>query len=443
MYGDYFSTVKTTSVPVDVAQLVVSFVKREDEFYGMGETWKDIVDHSECTIFQTFEWQRTWWEYFGRNKDLYCAVCREGQEIVGLLPMFVEYTSLLGLKLIRCLRFIGTGLSDYLEPIVLPGYEELVIGAFVNSLQEHKQDWDILEISDVSETRPLPKMLIERMKASGARIYSYKGDLSSQVMLPSTWEEFLKQLGKHGRHELKRKTEKMKEGAALHVEVLGNEPSEVRGAVEGFALIHGNRWRSLGYKSAFDDDKHLDFHRKFAEEFSKRGWLQIFFLTLNGERVAVNFGFHFNKRIYVYQANAFARDEIMKCSPGFVLHCEVIKRGIEKGMTIYDMLRGSQEYKSRDFKSIQTGNWLIRAYFPSRVNSLRFKIYVLIDFFRKILRRMGREYHEFKRFVNTQNPTLPSIMGFFFARVKLASTTGFSYFRNFVSKSRSTEQSQW
>ncbi len=416
-------------------QLRVSVIDTEDSFDGMEEVWKALVEEAQVTIFQTYEWQRTWWKYLGGNRKLYILVGTDGGRIIGILPLFKQSVNFLGVKVATWLRYIGTGLSDYLEPIIMPGYEESFVRVVLEHLDRNRKHWDIFEMSDVNVFTPLSRELVDRLRNTSCSVREYQGTLCSHVPLPQTWDGFLQQLGRHARHELKRKTEKLMENFKFEVEKFGEQVTDVGAAVETFASIHGGRWKGLGYESAFDNPEHLDFHIQVAEKFASRGWLQIYFLKLNGKRVAVNFSFVFHNRIYVYQANANGSGEAMRYSPGYVLHSQAIKKGIEEGAQIYDMLRGKEAYKYKDFKCVQTSNTMARIYYPSASGNIRFRLFILLEFARKVPIRVNREYHEFKRYLITEKPSSAMMFKFLGNKIKDLAKFGVSYFSKSLSRS--------
>jgi CelD/BcsL family acetyltransferase involved in cellulose biosynthesis len=422
--------------PEDQRTLTISVTQTEIGFDDMEGVWKELADGSNCTIYQSFEWQRTWWKYFGENRPLHCLVCKDKDNVVGILPLFKERVSFLGLRVATVLKFVGSGISDYLEPIVLPGYEESFLRAVVDHLRMTCKTWDVFEISDASESSPLSKVLMDRLRLSGLNVYAYEGSRSSQVPLPSSWDVLLQQLGRHTRHELKRKTQKLKENPQFEMETFGDNVNDTATAIREVAAVHGERWKSLGYDSVFDDATHLAFHTEVAKKLSLRGWLKIYFLKVNGIRVAASYDFQFRKRVYVFHHNAYGPDEIMKYSPGYVLHFMIIKEAIECGMEVYDMLRGNQGYKATDFKSVQTGNWLIRAVSPSGSGTARLKVFVATELLKKIPIRLGSEYHEFKRYVITQRPSVAMTTRFLISKIGSLRKTAVSYFSTFLTGSR-------
>jgi CelD/BcsL family acetyltransferase involved in cellulose biosynthesis len=416
--------------------LKLTVLQTEDELDQMEPLWKDLVDKSNATVFQTFEWVRTWWKYFGGKHELCCIVCMDTDTLVGILPAFLERKTLLGLRVSTTMKFVGSGISDYLEPIVLPDYEDAFVQSIVKYLINERGKWDVFEITDVSETSPISKNLMERLGQSGLNVFSYEGSLTSEVRLSPTWEDHLQQLGRHTRHELKRKTQKLKENVEFEVEEFGRNSNDVKMAMKAVASLHGERWKSLGYGNAFDDEKQLAFHTEVAEKFAARGWLRIFFLKINGIRVALNQGFLFRKRVYVYVANAHAPEEIMKYSPGYVLHYLVMRHAIEEGAEVYDMLRGMQTYKATDFKAVQTGNRLMRAVSAYQSKMLRFRLFVAMEILGKVPRRLNDEYHEFKRYVITQDPSFSSMLKFISKKFLRLWNVGRSYLTGFFSDSK-------
>jgi CelD/BcsL family acetyltransferase involved in cellulose biosynthesis len=233
------------------------------------------------------------------------------------------------------------------------------------------------------------------------------------------------------RYELKKKKERLNERYRSEVEIFKSPSDDIDLAVNEFINLHERRWRSLGFRSAFDDEHHRDFHFEVAKKLARRGWLRLFFLKVDGRRVAVSFDFNYNKRIHVYLSHAHGPDEIMKRSPGFLIRCIAIERGIAEGMQVYDLLRGNESYKYEELKCTRSENWLIRGVSPSRTSRARFRVFLVREFTLKCLDRLGREYHEFKRFFITKRPSAIAALRYISAQSLLLGGLGRKYVERF------------
>ena len=392
--------------------LTVKVVETEEAFDSLETKWDDLVSKSDCTIYQTFEWQRTWWKYFGRGKRLHTLVFTQGDEVIGIAPMHLEKLRIMGVPLAFALKASGSEESDYIDILALPGERARVLRSFVEYMRTSELRYDFFEIRDVSETFRTLQLLPQYFGDAGFSVYTYRGSVCPQVGLPPAWPDFLQRLGGNLRYQLKKKTDRLKRNFPTEIELTGNDDNEVDAAVRRFAVIHGKRWESLGYINAFKNDHFLAFHIEASQKFARRGWLRMFFLKVDGEYVAVNFDFNFHRRIYFYHGNAHASEEVMRYSPGFILRCAAIERGIAEGMETYDMLRGNEAYKTNDFKCVPVGNWQIRAVPPGRSRHIRYRTFVVYEMLRKIPKRLRREGRDFRRFMKVKNPSFPMLVKF-------------------------------
>ncbi len=406
-------------------------VRTEGELDALEERWSSLISCSDVSAFQTFEWMRTWWKYFGTNRRLHSLIVTEEGRTIGIAPMFLEDARILGLRVATRLRFMGCGISDYCDFIIARGKEEPVLHAFAHYLLAHSGEWDIFEVADVNERAQLYKILPRLLKERGMGVYTYQGNVCPSLALPGSWEGFLAGLGQKMRHHLKKKREMLNRQYRTEVEIFKSASDDIDLAVNEFIQIHERRWKSLGFRSAFDDEVHREFHYEVARRMARRGWLRLFFLKVDGRRVAVSFDFNFNKRIHVYLSHACGPEEIMKCSPGFLIRCIAIDRGIAEGMEIYDLLRGNEAYKYEELKCVRSENWLVRGVGCSRKSRARFRIFLVGEFAIKCFDRIRREYHEFRRFAITKKPTTMASLRFFQSKLILLYKLGVNYCERF------------
>ncbi|MBI1806225.1 MAG: GNAT family N-acetyltransferase [Ignavibacteria bacterium] len=377
----------------------VRLITSNAEFDALEEEWNTLLGHTDTSVFQTFEWLRTWWKYFAKpNYRLHIIVFIYEQRIVGIAPLFIERQRVLGLRIFSRLQFIGRGLSDYVDCIIQPGFEQIVLNAFAHYLNANSKQWDVFDVEDVNERSPLVKIFPDMLRNHGINVYQYQGNVCPYINLPTSSEMLLPSLGPTTSYNFKRKFKRLQQGFKAEVETYKEETDDIQRAVAEFSHIHGGRWKSQGYPSAFDDEKHRAFHVEFSCKFARRGWLRIFFLKVNDLPVAVSYSFNYNKRIYMYQSNAHGTDDVMKCSPGFLVRSIAMVDGIEEGMRVFDFLRGDETYKYKEWKAIDSKNYLIRASSPTHMSRPRFMFFLMFELLMKCTVRVKREYYQFRRF---------------------------------------------
>jgi CelD/BcsL family acetyltransferase involved in cellulose biosynthesis len=377
----------------------IRILSQSAEFDALYSQWNELFGISRATVFQSHEWLRTWWTHFETPAlRLNIVLFLRDNTLIGIAPLFIEKHKVFGIPVVRRLQFIGRGITDYVDLIIRPGYEDVVLAEFTGYLRSHHAEWDVFDIEDVNESSLCVKLLPDLLNTNGIRTYSYQGNVCPYVDLPATTDLLVTGMDQTTKHEFRRKLKRLQKNYKPYVLLFSRPEDDIERAIRMFALIHGGRWTGLGYPSAFDDEKHQAYHVEFSRKFARRGWLRMFFLMVDDEPVSVSYGFNYRKRIYMYQSNAHASDDVMKCSPGSIIRKIAMVGGIEEGMEIFDYLRGDEIYKYKEWKASETKNYLIRASSTGPRGRAGFVFYLNLELLRKGLDRTRRELFEYKRF---------------------------------------------
>lgn len=385
----------------------VRVITTNAEFDALETEWNRVLDHAGATVFQTYEWQRTWWKYFATSRDgLNILLFQYENTIVGIAPLYKRHMSFFGLLGTVHVQCIGHGLSDYLDFIIQPGHEQMVYSALALHLRASAHDWDVLDIEDVNEKSTLIKFLPGVLENHGIHYYQYQGNVCPAITLPVSEELLMEGLGSSANYNFKRKSKRLHQNFKAEVHAIQHETDDIKNSIETFAKIHGERWTSLGYPSAFDNESHRAFHVEFSKKFARRGWLRMFFLYVNGKPTAVNYSFNYNKRIYMYHSNAYGPEGVMKCSPGLIIRNIAMVEGIREGMRTFDFLRGDESYKYTEWKAVDSKNFLLRLSSPSGKARPRFVAFLVLELLRKAITRLQRETYEYRRFMITKPRTV-------------------------------------
>ncbi|MEX2599033.1 MAG: GNAT family N-acetyltransferase, partial [Dehalococcoidia bacterium] len=149
------------------------------------------------SVFQTPEWQETWWDQFGgEGWELRLLAVGPDDEPLGIAPMAVRE---------RTLSFLGdTDLFDYHDFI---GESPAFYAALVNCL--NGEPWDVLDLRSIPEFSPTLTHLVDLYRVAGYSVTVDEEDVVPGAALPSTWDEYLAGLRKKDRHELRRKLRRL------------------------------------------------------------------------------------------------------------------------------------------------------------------------------------------------------------------------------------------
>ena len=114
--------------------------------------------------------------------------------------------------------------------------------------------------------------------------------------------------------------------------------------LDALAAFHERRYRSRGGSTAFSSDAARAFHDDATRRALDRGWLRMYALRLDGRIAAVMYGFSCAGCFYFYQ---HGYDEAYAShSTGLVLMALTIRAAIDEGAREFDLLWGTESYKS-------------------------------------------------------------------------------------------------
>lgn len=154
----------------------------------------------------------------------------------------------------------------------------------------------------------------------------------------------MKGLGKTVRQNLRRYSRKLEREYRVEFKNF-DEIGSVKEAMETFFQLHQKRWESKGELGAFSKPLLRDFHIDIAKCFAEKGWLRLHFLTANDKPISTHCGFEYNQKVYYYLGGW--DPEYARYMAGSLFMMHDIENCIQKGLKEYDLLRGTEPYKTR------------------------------------------------------------------------------------------------
>lgn len=290
-------------------------------------------------IFATPEWSRVWWEEFGAGRELLVLTFCD-PEPVGLAPMVLDRAAPGG----GTLSFLGgEDLTDYMGPLTagherLPGIAEALVTYAVAEIP----GWSRFHARCLPVPFGFAEWLAEAADRLGLPFTIDEHEMTAVLGLPGSFDAYLDQLGKHRRHELRRKLRRFDEVAPSAVVTTATTES-LEADLDAFFGMHR---ASQGEKGRFMGEERAAFFARVARMFQPVGLLSLDFLEVGGERVATTFSFPYGGppggSFYLYNS---AFTPVGAVSPGIVLVVRLIERCIGQGMARFDFLRGTERYK--------------------------------------------------------------------------------------------------
>ncbi len=311
-----------------------------DGFEALQSEWNLLLPQNATNeIFLTWEWQSTWWHAY-RPGDLWVIAARnEAGTLVAIAPWFIEHPD-------RVVRTIGcVEVTDYLDVLVAPSSREAFYVALTDFVVERCADYSRIDLCNILESSRtldiLPRLLTER----GFAVQVRHEDVCPFIPLPDDFEAYLNQLDAHQRHELRRKMRRAQNAQNETVDwyIVGPQHDLAAETQKFLSLMAASQPNKAQFLQSAGNRR---FFEAIIRQLAECGWLQLSFLTVNGEPAATYLNFDFNNRILVYNSGIMPGTHT-HLSPGIVLMCYNIRHAIERGRSVFDFLQGGEEYKYR------------------------------------------------------------------------------------------------
>lgn len=249
---------------------------------------------------------------------------------IGVIPFFLhEWNGA------RQITLLGSGISDYLDPVLAPGRERDIVARLQDELV-NTSDWEVCDWQDLAFDTPLQLL-------SGARLHLEKREevVCTEVKLPTSFEQYWQQLPRHLHRNIRRYGEKARESGVLEFGVATDAQSDV---LHALINLHTSRWRTRGEPGMIESNHSAAFLLHIARRFAAQDILRVFTLRYEGAIAAVILGFAYRNVLYGY-LTGFDPKYSRFSLPGILLH-ESLRYCCENGFKAWSFCRGDEPYKT-------------------------------------------------------------------------------------------------
>ena len=280
-------------------------------------------------MFTLPEWLRTWWQFFGSDAELYVRSVRLGDQVLGVAPLQIRG---------RVASIIGSiNVCDYQDFIWKPGAEEEFCSSILQDLAS--RGVERLELDPVRPDSQIVSSLIPLARSKGYATSSAFSDISMDMELPATFEDYLEGLEGKQRHEIRRKMRNIGSiGDIRYVVYAGRD--EIAKAINTFLQLFPEYRRD---KAEFLTSHMQEYFRGLAANLADSGPLAIGSLESGDRTLAMIMYFDYNNNIYLY--NSAYDPDFKNMSVGIISKVFCVRDSIEKGHKRFDFLKGNEQYK--------------------------------------------------------------------------------------------------
>jgi hypothetical protein len=288
----------------------IEIISNNDGFLALKNEWRTLNDSSsKGCIFTSWEWLYTWWEVYQNNgvRQLYILTCTDDHnKLIGIAPFQLINNPKKYFPCGKQLIMLGTGETDgcevfgeYMDLIISPNYEKVVLSSFSEFIVAHKNQWhglkfyQLLADSYVSQLfKAHEDQIIKEIRSQGFR---------TLVELPETYQAYLMSLKGKVRSNIKRMTTRLESEQQASTKTIRNK-EDFDEAITVLAELNQSRRSGLKKQSAFDSDNFLNFHKRVAKRLNKYNEILINILYFSDRPVAANYQLIDRNMVHGYQS---------------------------------------------------------------------------------------------------------------------------------------------
>lgn len=343
---------------VPAAALSWSVVSDLAELEKLAPAWRALLQRSaanEPMLSPT--WLLAWWRIYGQGtgRQLRVLLFTQGEQLIGLAPLLRRLCWYRPGLPFRRLEPLGADqeerdaiCSDYLNIIAARGQEETVAQALVQALTSGALGrWDEIVLPAMNGLGLMPALLTQAFRSAGYQTETVATGIAPYIPLPATWEEYLKALGKKNRYNVLRALSDFESWAQGDAQFhCASTPAELAEGKRILFMLHAERWQGAAKTGVFHAARFADFHNTVMPQLLSEGALQLLWVSVRGEPVAVDYNLVWNGKCYFYQSGR--KLELPKgVKPGTVVHLHAIQQALRAGYREYDFLAGDMVYKKQ------------------------------------------------------------------------------------------------
>jgi CelD/BcsL family acetyltransferase involved in cellulose biosynthesis len=303
-------------------------------------SWQQLHTECEAVPFLRWSWLALWWDIYRQRGDrLHLLVVRDGARLVAVAPLYLQHSQN------DCLRFLGTGeseyeevCSEYLDLLIAPGYERDCLNLFRDYLLSPARRWTQMQFD-----RTLPGSLIERLihrLDERCSVLMEHSGWRYRLSLPRSADDWLAMLSDSTRDKLRRSERKLSRAGGLRAE-RARTADDAERLLDELTRLHSARWAERGRAGVFAAPRFNAFHRQLTRQLIGQDSLNLALYRIDEQPAVGLYSLHGQRSTYYYQSG-FDLRRFGSHSPLFVAHCREIFAAIARGDRYYDFMRSGE-----------------------------------------------------------------------------------------------------
>ena len=303
--------------------------------------WRELEGTGDAFVFQTFDWQLTWYRVVGRGKGVRpcIAIVRAADDgrAVMLLPLGIVRRGL-G----RALIWLGGDLADYNGPVLAPRVADDLAADDVERLW--RQICSALPAFDYVDFRRQPVEIGDQRNPFQPLCNRADPIPGCSTRLEPSWSVYhaAKRSAETRRKERRKEGKLGKHGPVDFV--IARTEAEIERIVAAMVAQKAASYERKGVRNLFRDQAYVDFIKAFTRAHAAGEAAVLAAIEVEGEVVAAQWGVVRDGRFYCL-VHAHDQGRFARYSPGNILLRRVLEWSCENGIAVFDFTYGEESYK--------------------------------------------------------------------------------------------------
>jgi CelD/BcsL family acetyltransferase involved in cellulose biosynthesis len=340
--------------------------------------WDQFVSRHRAGIYMTYDWLRTWWQFYGQGRQLRLFIFFHGDELVALLPVYLE-TFRAGPLTTTVARLVGANVpAKTFDPPVDLGFAEEVFAYVLKHLFAEDR-CELFSLGPVSgtwtPTGSFRKACARVQEMVSPPAYE-KRDVQTVFQLPSGFDQYVASLSSTERKNRMKRVRHLERNHRVSSDIV-SDPELVEQEFSAFVLQHARQWQAAGKAGHFGAWPNGEaYNRALVKAQAKHGRVCFFRMLVDGQVVSNRYTFVIGGTIYSELPAREIGEPWDKLGIGGVSLVKFIESAIRAEFTVIDSGLGSYEHKAQlGGDQIAVGVWQVRA---RGLGSLKARLFCMI-----------------------------------------------------------------
>lgn len=322
--------------------MIVTQIDKIHQFDELKTAWEKVYSADpHAHIFVSWMWLRNWIKTTSYSWFILAVQPNSTSPYVAFLPLMMPTRGIYKFRPVRVLYMGGRPFAGYTGMICLPEYEEAVLAALGQYIQE-QLGWDRFQLENILDPRidGFLKKHFSYRKFNVQLIQRYKRDSCVFIpSLPETWEQYIQDfIGARTRRNMRRSFKEVK-AQNLHISQIQN--STMERDIEALLTLWQRRWGSTAQIRW-----RAQWYRDIMRYYFENNYLWLGVLWDGTTPISALSGIiDRQKGVFYASLTGSSIDKYASLSPGKVVFWRSLQYAIENGFQTYDFMAGDEDYK--------------------------------------------------------------------------------------------------